>query len=86
MFDSWLGRANNTVYTALEDGMVHAIASGEGVDLIGLTDGANPPTTIRQRATPAAQDYVSISFGVRRGDYWKVTGATTVYLLMFKPL
>lgn len=62
----WETKAIDTVYQAPQDGFV--VAEGT-IETSVYTDGNNPPTTIRG----ASQD--SITVPVRKGDYWKVTGA-----------
>jgi hypothetical protein len=83
IFGSWADKSNNIVYQAVTDGYVVCYAtSGNPCIVTILTDASNPPTTVRQRS----YGYVdwggslgSVSCPVRKGDYWKVTGATTVY-------
>ncbi|KPJ55197.1 hypothetical protein AMJ47_01655 [Parcubacteria bacterium DG_72] len=72
--------AFNTTYLAQTDGFVCAlliITSGDGLGYLrGYTDSSNPPTTARawtneeQEETGRIQE--SITFPVRKGDYWKV--------------
>ncbi len=85
-FGAWESKSNNTVYQAATDGFVCATALADTrTDVIGLTDGSNPPTTRRavdgdipnnegDKRRPR-----SITFPVRKNDYWKVTGADAVY-------
>jgi len=78
----WVTAANNTVYQAAIDGFVLAIGTpGAEAYAYGYTDAANPPTTVRQQhwQDGAAPDRGSIMFPVKKGDYWKVTSASTVY-------
>ena len=83
---AWETKSSNTVYQAATDGFVCATAvAGTRTDVIGLTDGSNPPTM--QRAVDGdlpnnegdKRRPRSITFPIRKGDYWKVTGADTVY-------
>lgn len=84
-FGSWLSRSNNTVYPAATDGFVNAFNPSELIlDIKGLTDGSNPPTTVRMHSqlnsfSIGVSNGGSIMFPVKKGDYWKVTGAATVY-------
>ena len=72
----WESKSNNTVYQDVTDGDVCAYHAG-AVACLGLTDGANPPTTARQKNGDdvAATTEACINFPVKKGDYWKVTGA-----------
>jgi hypothetical protein len=80
IFGAWASRVNNTVYLAATDGFVIAITPNGATQVFGYTDGSNPPTTIRAvNYTNGAAPICSITMPVRKGDYWKVTGATTVY-------
>jgi len=79
-FGLWVAKSNNTVYYAESPGFVCAYNSSSVVDIIGYTDSSNPPTTIRggeayQYGT--TQKFLS-GMPVRKGDYWKVTGASSV--------
>lgn len=91
-----------TVYQAATDGIVMCtlnvpVASGQISTLTFLTDGSNPPTTVRQQAggtqgqTAPGQQYWNILCPVRKGDYWKITetdedGTPSSVLVMFLPL
>ena len=80
-FGAWLARANNTSYLAATDGLVCAIEGGVAVSVKGFTDGADPPLTQRSWGSyndPDAQGD-GITMPVRKNDYWKVTGAGTVF-------
>lgn len=79
---AWVSKSNNTEYAVTTDGTV--VASSTDVvtsPLIGLTDSSSPPTTQRQYYSEGAADGVqcSLTMPVKKGDNWKVTGATTVY-------
>lgn len=72
--------ANDTTYQAATDGIVCALSTSGTGAICGFTDSNASPTTQRQR------DYGSnisrnLTMPVRKSDYWKVTGATTVYWL-----
>ena len=68
----WL---KDTSYLAAADGIVHVNNAVIG-KTDGLTDGANPPTSQRiiDGDTETATLTSSITFMVRKGDYWKVSG------------
>jgi hypothetical protein len=82
---AWSSKSNNTVYTAASDGFVMAQRENISADLVGYTDSNNPPTTqvaiegLNSSPENDTKHYASIMFPVRSGQYWKVTGATTVY-------
>jgi hypothetical protein len=78
-----VAKSDNTPYLAITDGVVEAYV-GEGPhDIIGFTDANNPPTTQKQRhkdwGDDASDSIGSISMEVKKGNYWKTTGASTVY-------
>lgn len=80
----WLSRSIDTVYQAKTDGIVCAKkeAADPSAHLTGFTDGSNPPTTERAHQKGAAiGDGVSVTFPVKKDDYWKVAktagGAST---------
>jgi len=82
-FGSWEGKSSNTVYQAESDGFVLAY-SAVGSELKILTDGSNPPTTVRQHhyhSNGAGAWHISAVCPVRKGDYWKVESASSVYWL-----
>jgi hypothetical protein len=85
-FGAWASKSNNTSYQAATDGFVCATAaSGSRTDVNGYTDAANPPTTLVQTDGDLPNNEGdkrrarSISFPVKKDDYWKVTGADNVY-------
>ncbi len=83
-FGSWASRSNNTVYLAASDGFVLAYDNYDPTtNLYGYTDGSNPPTTLRQqfRIEANANAAGGITMPVKKGDYWKIVGANTVYWL-----
>jgi len=75
--DNWVVKANNTVYLALTDGKVLVTGSG-GASPVIYTDSSNPPTTARISGS-VDLGAEGIECPVRKGDYWKTTGASTVY-------
>lgn len=82
----WTSKSNATAYLASTDGFVTAFYStlDDGNAVVGYTDASNPPTTTRiyNRNTAdgaSISTYAGISFPVKSGDYYKVTGAATVY-------
>lgn len=82
VFGAWASKSNNTVYEALSDGFVCATTTNGATQLYGYTDSSNPPTTCRlMNYGNGGAPPVSIDMPVRKGDYWKVVGAATVYWL-----
>ena len=78
----WLARVTNTVYLAATDGFV--VGYSVGTPITALTDSANPPTIMRD-GDNSASNVNGISVPVRKGDYWKVTGTTTVWWIPLEP-
>jgi len=77
---TWASKSNNTVYQAASDGfVVMTSASDTFRDIIGYTDGSNPPTTIRLESYSIDHSYQSFTMPVKKSDYWKVTGGGTIY-------
>lgn len=74
-FGAWASKSNNTSYQAATDGFV-LVAAAASESPYGYTDGSNPPTTQR-----IIGYFSGFCMPVRKGDWWKVTGATTVYWL-----
>lgn len=80
----WESKLNSTIYQAATDGRVHAYSAlAAHAQVIGYTDGSTPPTTVRTRnyiqlgaSNPC---YANLAMDVRKGDYWKVTGASVVW-------
>jgi len=82
MFGAWASKSNSTVYQADTDGFVISQHSSGAGFLAGYTDSSNPPTTGRwSEYQDASNVQHSMMMPVRKGDYWKVTGANTVYWL-----
>lgn len=81
---AWGAKSNNTVYQAATDGFVVAYARGDAAaSCKGLTDSANPPTTVIAWDALGSTDGTetsSIMFPVKKDDYWKIeaTGITTI--------
>lgn len=90
-FGAWLGRTVNTVYQAPSDGLVvaWAIIGQSSFYLKGFTDGSNPPVTelARENSNSGNLDEGTITFPVRKNDYWKVTSTqtTTINWLPLEP-
>jgi len=83
---AWLVRANNTVYQAATDGFVVAIYTYDGGEMLGYTDGSDPPTTLRGAGCSGIGGLrESLTMPVHKNDYWKTTGATTVYWIPLEP-
>jgi hypothetical protein len=85
IFGTWTTAANNSAYAAATDLIVCAYKAGTSgsVDIQGLTDSSNPPTTVVQQMefNVSGTQSGAVTFPVKKGDYWKVTGATTVRYL-----
>lgn len=76
---AWANKTKDTVYQATSDGFVLA-DGGTDVNISGLTDGSNPPTTERAHAYSGnVMGTQGLTMPVRKGDYWKVTNADHVY-------
>ena len=77
----------NTAYLAATDGIVCAVITltASGGYAQGLTDAANPPTTVRAYSRVDSTNIVnSVTFPVIKGQYWKVltdTGSTVIHWL-----
>lgn len=86
---AWASKTNNTSYLAEADGFVIAYAGYSDLQyVIGYSDASNPPTTVRARCdtySSAAVVY-SITFPVRKGNYYKVLGSTDVTTVWWIPL
>lgn len=78
-FGTWGGKSDSVSYLAASDGFVCAIDTNLNTYLKGYTDGSNPPTTLRQSVSSYYSNPSSFMMPVKKGDYWKVTGATTIY-------
>jgi hypothetical protein len=77
---AWVEKLNAVVYEAETAGFVTAYTSNGTFQIIGYTDDANPPTTARvYNYGNGGAPKVGITMPVKKGDYWKVTGADTVY-------
>ncbi len=79
-FGTWATKANSTNYLAATDGFVVARSEETITALNGYTDSTSTPTTLIAREYDDAGGVVkgSICFPVKKGDYWKVTGATAI--------
>ena len=85
---TWAEKSNNTVYQATTDGFVTAWATpgAYGSWVYGYTDANNPPTTKRAQCaggSESAGTALGITMPVKKGDYWKVTGANIVCWIPF---
>jgi len=76
-FGAWVSKSDNTVYQAATDGFVIVYCATGAVT--GYTDASTPPTTTR--LITYGESANGFTMPVRKGDYWKVAGATTVYWL-----
>ena len=78
--DIWSSRetkVNNTVYLADTNGEVAAITQNSNT-VQGFSDSNNPPSNRVAANTSASGNAAGINFSVKKGDYWKVTGADGV--------
>lgn len=76
-FGLWYSRSNEpTVYQAKTDGIVIARAA-PGVTAAGVSDLNATPTTNRATNISDGSTTGSITFPVRKGDYWMVSGCTS---------
>jgi hypothetical protein len=87
-FGVWETKANDTAYLAATDGFVCAYDTGGGSGhgtIYGYSDSSNPPTTLRTYGASSVTGWVNpgITMPVRRGDYWKVSGAGVVYWISY---
>ncbi len=75
-FGTWELRTNNTNYLAGSDGIVTAY-NGGGITIHGYTDSSSSPTTVRiYNQGDASTGNTGLTMPVRKGDYWRVEGAT----------
>jgi len=86
IFGSWTDKdsGNNTlvkinVYKVTSDGFVCACGNAAAT-VRGYTDSSNPPTKERL-VNASATSAQSVTMPVRKNDYWKITGASTIYWL-----
>lgn len=86
-FGEWETKVNDTIYQALTDGFICAYRGPDGAMTV-LTDSSTPPTTIRGRHADSGADaddsYGSSTVPVKKGDYWKTTGASNVFWIPIK--
>ncbi len=81
IFGAWASRSDSTVYQAATDGVVCAWDS-TGNPVEGLTDGSTPPTITRMvNENTGGGGNAGVTMPVKKNDYWKVTGSTTVWWL-----
>jgi len=79
VFGTRISRSQNTYYEAETNGIVHGY-SGTNVTIKGYTDELEEPTTLVQWGY-SASGIAPISFPVKKGDYWMVSGAISLYWL-----
>lgn len=77
---SWVSKSTGTSYLASTDGFVVAwtqtSAAVNPLQLIGYSNSSSPPTTVRVRSEDRTQSdstAESVTFPVKKGDYYKVT-------------
>ena len=70
--------SNNTNYQAATDGIVCAGGEQENSSITGYSDSSNPPTTMvaQNWIYSNTSRFASITFPVKKNDYWKVTNCT----------
>ena len=81
-FGLWVAKSNDTVYYAESPGFVCAYGAEPDNNIYGYTDSSNPPATCRLKDgthTATYSHFGDITMPVRKGNYWKVTGADFVY-------
>lgn len=86
---AWVARADSTIYQAPADGFVVASESDSSpITLEGFSDSSATPTTLRAAdGDNSSNPYqASITFPVKKDDYWKVTGAGVTGPIFFMPL
>ena len=82
LLGSWTTRSSGTTYLAATDGFVCAWSNAANSTIKGFTDSSTPPTTQRVgNFGDAAAFNHGLTMPVKKGDYWKVTGAASVYWL-----
>lgn len=69
-FGAWEEKSPGTVYQAMTDGVVLAFTVDN--EVLGYTDGSNPPTTLRAPNHDVNTTGGGITMPVRKNDYWKV--------------
>ena len=79
-FGTWASKSNDTSYLAASDGFV-LMSSLTDTQICGYTDSNNPPTTLRIRSGGANMGTDAQMMPVKKGNRWKVTGASIVYWL-----
>ena len=82
-FGVWESRSINVSYYAITDGAVHAFGSTVNNTISGYSDNMSPPTVKRNEDDNSgiSGGGKSIVMNVRKGDYWRVTGANVVFWL-----
>ena len=79
---TWVSRTIGTTYQATTDGFVLANYSSAGSHIIGYTDSASAPTTVRVKDPTDGGNGGGICFPVKAGDYYKVAaGGGTMYFI-----
>ncbi len=87
----WLARNINTVYQAATDGFVFARSNDINLEMYGLTEGVNPPMSIKNAhiGLGGTGIYAHTTFAVRKYDYWEVDlaggGVSKVWWIPLEP-
>lgn len=81
-------RADNTSYLAEEDGFVCAYVTTPNQAVKGFTDDFTPPTTLLLISNSGMIELTDeggcLTMPVKKGNYWKVTGANVVRWIPWK--
>lgn len=93
-FGAWTTKNTHTSYEALTHGfvLVYLAAHNEAISCSILTDGSDPPTTVRQRVVirtyliphDVTLSYMPLMCPVKKGDYYQINltwGTATAYWL-----
>lgn len=81
-FGTSAARSKDTSYLAATDGIVTVTSINSNFQAIsGYTDAANPPTTLLAKGdTGSSGGVAAITFPVKKGNYYKITGGvSTIY-------
>ena len=83
LLGTWTSRTTDTSYLAATDGFACAYSLTGTAHLQGYTDSQNPPVTLRLTDNPAGISGGArcLTMPVKKGDYWKVNNADTLYWL-----
>lgn len=75
----WVAKTVGTIYQAASDGFVVAYGGFTVAgQLSGITDNSATPTTTVTAGSSLSSEYISITFPVKKGDYYKVSASSTL--------